>query len=91
MFQGYINDDGIETRTVGGMLEIAFFQDNAVVSRTVIDGNSGTWTLFAIYDYKGLSKHTAPYDAPIYILDRTLSILILERSLRLDTEQGVII
>ena len=44
------------------------YQDGSIVSRTLIDKDVGTVTLFAFDKGQGLSEHTAPYDALIYVL-----------------------
>ena len=49
--------------------EISDYQDNSIVSRTIINKKSGTITLFAFDKGQGLSKHSAPYDALLYLLD----------------------
>jgi quercetin dioxygenase-like cupin family protein len=43
------------------------YQEGSVVSRTIIDKKVGTVTLFAFDKGQGLSEHTAPYDAFVYI------------------------
>ena len=58
---------------LAGMLS---YQDGAVVSRTIIDKKQGTVTLFAFDDGQGLSEHTAPSDAMVYILDGQAEITI---------------
>ncbi|MGD0643333.1 MAG: cupin domain-containing protein [Candidatus Bathyarchaeia archaeon] len=45
------------------------YQEGSVVSRTIIDKKTGTITLFAFDENQGLSEHTAPYDAFVYVLD----------------------
>jgi quercetin dioxygenase-like cupin family protein len=45
------------------------YQSGSIVSRTIIDKDVGTVTLFAFDKDQGLSEHTAPYDALIYILE----------------------
>ncbi|MCP4230592.1 MAG: cupin domain-containing protein, partial [bacterium] len=45
------------------------YQDGSVVSRTVIQKEVGTVTLFAFDKDEGLSEHTAPFDALVYIVD----------------------
>ena len=45
------------------------YQKGAVVSRTVIDKKIGTVTIFAFDEGQGLSEHTAPYDALIFLID----------------------
>jgi len=45
------------------------YQTGSVVSRTIINRNSGTVTLFAFDEGEGLSEHTSPYDALVHILE----------------------
>jgi len=45
------------------------YQEGGVVSRTVIDKKTGTVTVFAFDEGQGLSEHTAPFDALVYVLD----------------------
>ncbi len=52
------------------------YQEGSVVSRTLIDKNSGTVTLFAFDAGQGLSEHTAPYDALVYVLDGSVEVKI---------------
>lgn len=58
---------------LGRMLD---YQEGAVVSRTIIDKRTGTVTLFAFDKDQGLSEHTAPFDAMVYILDGQAEITI---------------
>jgi len=52
------------------------YQEGAVVSRTIINKDSGTITVFAFDKGQGLSEHTAPFDAFVYILDGVAEITI---------------
>ncbi|MGD0203129.1 MAG: cupin domain-containing protein [Candidatus Bathyarchaeia archaeon] len=52
------------------------YQEGSVVSRTIIDKKTGTITLFAFDENQGLSEHTAPYDAMVYVLDGEVDINI---------------
>jgi len=52
------------------------YQSDSVVSKTVIDKKQGTVTLFAFDRGQGLSEHTAPFDATVYIIDGTAEISI---------------
>jgi len=45
------------------------YSAGAVVSKTLIDKQAGTLTLFAFDAGQGLSEHTAPYDATVQVLD----------------------
>jgi quercetin dioxygenase-like cupin family protein len=52
------------------------YADQAVVSKTLIDKNTGTLTLFAFDAGQGLSEHTAPFDAVVEILDGEAELMI---------------
>lgn len=56
--------------------EMINFQDGSVVSRTLVGKKSGTITLFAFDEGQGLSEHTAPYDALVYLLEGKAEIII---------------
>lgn len=56
--------------------ELIDYQAGAVVSRTLINQPTGTVTLFAFERDEGLSEHTAPFDALVYLLDGTADITI---------------
>ena len=52
------------------------YQRGSVVSKTIINKKTGTVTLFAFDDGQGLSEHTAPYDALVYVLDGETEVTI---------------
>jgi quercetin dioxygenase-like cupin family protein len=52
------------------------YQKDAVVSKTIVAKKTGTVTLFAFDQQQGLSEHSAPYDAIVYILDRSATVTI---------------
>lgn len=56
--------------------DLAEYQDNSVVSRMIIDRNTGTVTFFAFAEGQGLSEHTAPFDALVYIVDGEAEITL---------------
>jgi quercetin dioxygenase-like cupin family protein len=62
-----------ETFNVADLLKI---QSGAIVSRTLVDKQCGSITLFAFDEGEGLSEHTAPYDAAVHILSGTAEIVI---------------
>jgi quercetin dioxygenase-like cupin family protein len=62
---------------------LAAYQPGAVVSRTVLDKPVGTVTLFAFDEGEGLSEHTAPYDALVYIVDGEAQVTISNEPHRL--------
>lgn len=60
------------------------YQPNAIVSRTLLEKEQGTITLFAFDSKEGLSEHTAPYDAFVSILDGCMEIQIERTYQRVD-------
>jgi quercetin dioxygenase-like cupin family protein len=63
-----------------GLIE---YQEGSVVSRTIIDKKTGTVTLFAFDENQGLSEHTAPYDAMVYVLEGEVEVTISGKPIRL--------
>jgi quercetin dioxygenase-like cupin family protein len=45
------------------------YADDAIVSKTILDKQAGTLTLFAFDAGQGLSEHTSPYDATVQVLE----------------------
>jgi quercetin dioxygenase-like cupin family protein len=64
------------------------YQEGSVVSRTLIDKQAGTVTVFAFDQGEGLSEHTTSYDALVYIIDGKAKITISGKPLSL--KQGEI-
>jgi quercetin dioxygenase-like cupin family protein len=58
------------------LVQLAQYQDNSVVSREIIRKPSGTMTIFAFDQDEGLTEHTAPFDALVYILEGEAEISI---------------
>lgn len=52
------------------------YQEDSVVSRTIIAKDTGNVTLFAFAQGQGLTEHTAPFDALVYLLDGESEITI---------------
>ena len=78
-------DTGGSTSLVGRVVELSGlvnYQEGAVVSRTVIDKEPGTVTLFAFDKGQGLSEHTAPFDALVYVLEGEVEITIAGQAQR---------
>ncbi len=55
---------------------MAEYQDDSIVSKTLIDKPTGTVTCFAFDTGQGLSEHTAPFDALVQVLDGEAEISI---------------
>ena len=75
---------------VSKLADLVEYQPGSVVSRTIIDKQSGTLTLFAFDKEQGLSEHTAPFDAMVYIVDGQAEVTISGKPLRLKESEMVI-
>jgi len=58
------------------LTELIEYQQDSVVSKTIIKKETGTVTLFAFSEGEGLSEHTAPYDAMVYAVDGEAEITV---------------
>ena len=62
-----------EVLNVKNMIE---YQDDSIVSKLLVNKDTGTITLFAFSEGQGLSEHTAPFDAIAQIIDGNTEITI---------------
>jgi quercetin dioxygenase-like cupin family protein len=63
----------VEVTNLDEMLD---YQNGSVVSRALINKNEGTVTLFSFDKDEGLSEHSAPFDALVYVFDGKAKITI---------------
>ena len=66
------------------------YQEGSVVSRTIIDKEAGTVTLFAFDEGQGLSEHTAPYDAMVFVLEGEVNVSISGKPTRVKEGEMII-
>ncbi len=66
------------------------YQKGSVVSQTIIDKKAGTITLFSFDEGQGLSEHTAPFDALVYLLDGEAEISISGKPFHLKEGEMII-
>ncbi|MCX6556366.1 MAG: cupin domain-containing protein [Candidatus Aminicenantes bacterium] len=52
------------------------YQKGAIVSKTLVEKETGTVTLFAFDEGQALSEHTAPFDALVQVTDGRAEIRI---------------
>lgn len=72
------------------LIHLVDYQDGSVVSKEIIKQEKGTVTLFAFAQGQGLSEHTAPFDALVYIFDGQAEITIAEKRYNLKTGETII-
>ena len=72
------------------LVDLVDYQTGSVVSRTIIEKEAGTVTLFAFDEGEGLSEHTAPFDALVYLVDGEAEVIIAGHHLMLKEKEMVI-
>ena len=75
---------------VGSLVSLIDYQDGSVVSKEVIKKEKGSVTLFAFDKGQGLSEHTAPFDALVYIFDGKAEISIAGKQYNLKAGETII-
>jgi len=79
------------TPKVEKLEELVAYQDRSVVSREIIRKSTGTATIFAFDLGQGLSEHTAPFDALVYIVDGKAQITISGKAYQLSGGDSIIL
>jgi len=69
-------DNTILSAQPGSLENLIVYQKDSVVSKTIIKKKTGTVTLFAFDKDQGLSEHTAPYEALVYLVDGEAEITV---------------
>ncbi len=90
---GNSNENAGAEKLIGQVANLAAlvdYQEGSVVSRTLVKQEKGTVTLFAFGEGEGLSEHTAPFDALVYILDGEMDVTISGKASRLKEGEMII-
>jgi len=72
------------------LVDLLGYQEGAVVSKEIIKKDTGTVTLFAFDKGQGLSEHTAPFDALVYVFDGKAEVVIDKREFLLKSGEIII-
>ena len=72
------------------LVSLVGYQTVSVVSKEVIKKEKGTVTLFAFDKGQGLSEHTAPFDALVYVFDGRAEINIAGKQHNLKAGETII-
>jgi quercetin dioxygenase-like cupin family protein len=59
-----------------GLVDLAAYQDQSIVSQTLMKKKAGTITLFAFDKGQELSEHETPFDALVYVLEGSAEIAV---------------
>ena len=71
------------------LVDMVDYQNESIVSKTIIEKETGTVTLFAFDKGQGLSEHTAPFDALVEVLDGEVEITISGKPFSLKQGQAI--
>ncbi len=66
------------------------YQQDAVVSRTLLQDDIGTYTVFSFDQGQGLSEHTSPFDAFVQVLEGQAEITIGGRPISVEAGQLIL-
>ncbi len=58
------------------LIDLVDYQEGSVVSRTLMQKDAGTVTLFAFDKGESLSEHTTTFDAMVYVFDGKAEVTI---------------
>jgi len=72
------------------LTDLVDYQAGSVVSREILKKETGNVTLFAFDAGQGLSEHTAPFDALVYLLEGQAEITISGQPHRLQPGEMII-
>jgi len=76
-----------EAKNLNNLIE---YQEGSVVSKEIIKKETGTVTLFAFDQNQGLSQHTAPFEALVYVFEGQAEIIIAGKKHYLKAGQAII-
>jgi quercetin dioxygenase-like cupin family protein len=68
-----------EVKPLGDLLQ---YQERSIVSRVLLKNKGGTVTLFAFDQGEGLSEHTTPFEALVFVIDGEAEVEIAGNAYR---------
>src|SRR6202521_3838297 len=75
-----------EVKPLGELLE---YQDGSIVSRVLLKNKGGTVTLFAFDQGEGLSEHTAPFEALVFVVDGEATVEIAGKAYSVKSDETI--
>lgn len=71
--------------------DLVDYQEGAIVSRSLVDRDTGTMTVFAFDENQSISEHTAPYDALVQALDGSGRVTISGNEHEIESGDSIVI
>jgi len=75
--------------TVLDPAELLAYQEGAIVSRTLLDRESATLTVFAVDEGQTISEHAAPHEALLQVLDGTATVTINDEEYTVEAGEAI--
>lgn len=75
---------------VFGVSDLLDYQAGAVVSRTLVDTEAATVTVFALDEGQTISEHSAPHEAILQVLDGTATVEIGDEEYEVSQGEGIV-
>lgn len=72
------------------LIDMIDYQPGSIVSKPLIERETGTVTLFAFDQGQGLSEHTTPFDAMVYVLDGQVDVFMSGKVTNLNEGEMII-
>lgn len=73
-----------------GIVSMVDYAEGSIVSRTLMDKEGGSVTLFAFDAGQSLSEHTTPYDALVQVIDGEVQLTIGDEDIRAEAGELVL-
>jgi len=74
----------------GKLADLVSYQADAIVSKTLVKGETGSVTVFAFDRGQELSEHTVPFDALVYVFDGEAEIRISQAAHRVRAGEAIV-
>ena len=72
-------------------VEMIDYQQSSIVSREIIRKKTGTVTLFAFDAGQGLSEHSAPFDALVFVVDGEAEITVSKKKYKVSKNSMILL
>lgn len=73
------------------LADLVAYQDEAVVSRTLLKRSTGTVTAFAFDRGQALSEHSAPFDALVQVLEGEAEVAVSGQPFRVAAGEMILL
>lgn len=81
----------VDSSEVYKFAEMTSYQEGSIVSKEIIQKETGTISVFAFDKGQALSEHVAPFDAMVYIMDGKAEVIIDGKSFEVSKGEMIIL